>query len=202
LKATFLLGGTVPVPYEQRRQRRQQLAEKLPPGLRGRIALRNVEAVAQFSPETQQRLAESICRNVQIPAAIRFLKENPKATVAEIVEIAGKHRQAKKKDNQKSLERKNLTSFADLLQVCFPDMPRTTASAMAESEILSDVLDILCAQQVCFASKHVQSDLVVVVLCGLVRSTIERLNQIIAARTIYRQAIQQSGLTWPFTDDA
>lgn len=192
---------TVPVPYDQRRQRRQQLAEELPSGLRGRIALRNVETVAKFPPETQQRLAEAIRNDVQIPAAIRYLKENPEATVDQIVKNAGKRRQTVKKERQRSPETNHLTLLSDLLQTCFPDMPRPTADAMAGSELLSEVLGIVCAQQACFMSHHAQSDFVVVVLCGLVLSTIERLNQIIVTRTIYHQAIQQSGLPWPFTDD-
>ena len=190
----------MPVPYDQRRQRRQQLAEKLPVGLRGRIALRNVETVAKFSPETQQRLAKAIRKDVQIPAAVRFLKENPEAAVDEIVKAAGKRRQTEKKEQPESPEPKNLIFLADLLQVCFPDMPRATANAMAESDLLSEVLGIVCAQQVCIASNHAQSDFVIVVLCGLALATIERLNQIISAKTIYRQALQQSGLVWPFID--
>ena len=50
----------MPVPYAQRRQRRQQLAEKLHPSLREQIALRHIEAVSKFSPEVQSRLAEAI----------------------------------------------------------------------------------------------------------------------------------------------
>jgi len=120
--------------------------------------------------------------------------------VDEIVKVAGKPRQTEEKEQPESPKPENLTFLADLLQICFPDMPRTTADAMAGSELLSEVLGIVCAQQVCFVSNHAQSDFVVVVLCGLVLSTIERLNQIIATRAIYRQAIQQSGLQWPLVE--
>lgn len=188
----------MPIPYDQRRRRRQQLAEKLPLGLSGQIALRNIETVAKFPSETQQRLAEAINIGVRVPAAIQYLKENPEAAVDEIVKTAGKRKQTRTKGIQGSPEPNNLSILADLLQTCFPDMPRTTADAMAESELLSEVLGIVYAQQTCFESRHTQSDFVVVVLCGLVLATIERLNQIIPTRTIYRQSLQQSGVKWPF----
>ena len=190
----------MPVPYDQRRQRREKLAEELPPNLRKWVALRHVETVAKFPPEIQQRLIESIITGVRVPAAIRFLKENPETTVEEIVMAVGKRRQTENKGTQVSPEPNHLTFLANLLQTCFPDMPRATADAMAGSELLSEVLDVVCAQQTCFDSRHAQSDFVVVVLCGLALATIERLNQLISKRIIYRQALQQSGLEWPFLD--
>lgn len=188
----------MPVPYDQRRRQRQKLAEELPPDLQKRIALRHVETVAKFPPEAQQRLMEATNTGVRVPAAIRFLKENPEATVEEIVKAVGKRRQTTKKVIQASTEPNQLSLLADLLQTCFPDMPRTTANAMAESELLSEVLGIVSAQQACFESQHAQSDFVVVVLCGLALATIEHLNQTIPKRTIYRHAIQQSGVAWHF----
>ena len=187
----------MPVSYAKRRQRRQKLAEGFPPNLRGRIALRNVEFVAKFPPDVQQKLAEAIRDGIRIPAAIRYLQENPEAKVDEIVKNAGRRRQTENKRSQGFPETHQLTQLADLLQTCFPDMPRTTAEAMAGSVLLSEVLGIICAQQACFDSQHAQSDFVVVVLCGLALATIERLNQIIQKRTIYRQALQQSGVAWP-----
>jgi hypothetical protein len=192
----------MPVPYDQRRRRRQQLVEGLPPGLRGRIALRHVETVAKFSPLVQRRLVEAIAADVRVPAAIQFLKENPSATVDEIISRSQKTtnqcRQIARPGNQEPSNRNDLILLADLLQTCFPDMPRATAEAMAGSALLSEVLGIVCAQRICFGSHHAQSDFVIVVLCGLALSTIEQLKQIIPKRTIYYQALQQSGVEWPF----
>jgi hypothetical protein len=200
LKKSFQKGDTVPVPYDQRRRRREKLAEELPPDLRKWVALRHVETVAKFTPEIQQRLIEAISAGVRVPAAIRFLKENPETTVEEIVKVAGKRRQTEHKETQAFPEPNHLTFLTNLLQTSFPDMPRATASAMARSDLLSEVLAVVCAQQACYESQHVQSDFVVVVLCGLALATLERLNQIISKRMIYRQALQQSGLEWPFLD--
>jgi hypothetical protein len=70
---------------------------------------------------------------------------------------------------------------------------------MAESELLSEVLVVVHAQEVCLRSHHAQSEFVIVVLCGLVLRTIEQLNQMISKRRIYHQALQQSGVEWPFS---
>jgi hypothetical protein len=188
----------VPVPYNQRRRRREQLAEELLPDLRKWIALRHVETVVKFPPERQQRLAEAIKAGVRVPAAIRFLKEHPESPVDQIVRMAGRRKQTEKKGIQRSPEPDHLILLADLLQTCFPDMPQATANAMARTDLLSEIMGVICAQQVCLASSHAQSDFFIVVFCGLALETIERLNQIIRKKTIYRQALQQSGLEWPF----
>lgn len=192
----------MPVPYAQRRERRQQLAEGLHPSLRGRIASRHVETVSKFSSETQCRLAEAIDAGAKIPAAIQFLKENPDIAVDDIIskcqKTTSKPRQNEKQENQPAPDASDLAVLADLLQNCFPDMPQATAEAMAGSELLSEVLGIIHAQQVCFRSRHAQSDFVIVVLCGLALRNIELLKQIIPKRTIYHQAIQQSGVEWPY----
>ena len=192
----------MPVSYAQRRQRRQQLAKGLHPRLRGQIALRHIETVSKFSPESQCRLAEAIDAGIGIPAAIQFLKEKPAAMVDEIItqyqKATSKPRQNEKQENQSAPDANDGGVLADLLQTCFPDMPRPTAAAMAGSELLSEVLGIVHAQQVCFRSRHAQSDFVIVVLCGLALRNIEQLKQIIPERTIYHQALQQSGVAWPY----
>jgi hypothetical protein len=170
--------------------------------LQGRIALRHVETVAKFSPEAQHKLAEAINAGIGIPAAVQLLKENSSATVDEIIsrcqKTTSKHRQYAERENQPAPDACDLAVLAELLQNCFPDMPQATAEAMTRSELLSEVLDIVHAQEVCFRSRHAQSDFVIVVLCGLALRTIEQLKQIIPKRTIYQQALQQSGLEWPY----
>ncbi|MGD8750952.1 MAG: hypothetical protein PVG14_05990 [Anaerolineales bacterium] len=145
---------------------------------------------------------EAISTGARIPAAILYLKENPGATVDEIVskchKKTGKRTKLAAAGKRVSSTPQDLNKLADLLQVCFPDMPRSTAKAMAGSELLSEVLNIVGAQRACFESRHAESDFVVVVLCGLGLKTIDRLNQIIPKRLIYRQALQQSGVEWPY----
>ena len=192
----------MPISYDQRRQRRQQLAAGLHPELRERIALRHVEIVSKFSNESQGKLAEAIAAGVRIPAAIQFLKENPAATADEILSQcqlnSSRRHQTSQQADREIVAHSDLMRLADLLRTCFPDMPRVTAEAMAGSALLSEVLGLIHAQQTCLQSRHAQSDFVVVVLCGLALKNIEQLNYIIARHTIYQQALQQSGVAWPF----
>ncbi|MGD2157044.1 MAG: hypothetical protein PVG14_00180 [Anaerolineales bacterium] len=201
-KKSILEIDTMPIPYKERRRRRHKLVEELPPSLRDRIALRNVEAVTKFSSQTQEILAEALDAGIRISVVIPFLKENPDARVEEIIqacqETTDRPRPNAKKGNQTPPGTQDIATLADLLQTCYPDMPRMTAEAMAGSELLSEVLSIICAQRVCFESRHAESDFVVIVLCGLALRTIERLNQIIPKRPIYLQALQQSGVKWPY----
>lgn len=192
----------MPIPYTQRRQKRQQLAEELPPDLRDHIALRHVETVSKFSSDMHHRLAEAIAANVRIPAAIQFLKDNPNANTDQIIvncqKTTSNNGHNAKEEHPSSPEPKELAFLADLLQSCYPDMPKASAAAMVRSELLSEVLGIIRAQRTCFESSHSQSEFVVVVLCGLVLRTIEQLKQIISQRTVYQQALQQSGVEWPY----
>ena len=202
----------MPIPYAERRRRRKRLSEELPPGLRERIALRNVEAVAKLSLDSQKILAEALEIGVKIPAAIRYLRENPAAKVGEVVQVC---RKAKDKHENNAVSGGEIlpdlhdpsagsgeviAETADVLQYCFPDMPRMTAEAMARAELLSEVLNLMHAQRSCFEMHHLESDFVLVVLCGLVQKTTDRLNKIIHTKPVYKQALRQSGVDWPGID--
>ncbi len=94
------------------------------------------------------------------------------------------------------------SELTDLLAYCYPDMPRITAEAMAGSELMTGVLEIIRAQQACFAAPQTESDFVLVVLCGLALKTMECLDQLVSQKPVYHQALQQSGLHWPGLDGA
>ena len=77
---------TMPIPYTQRRKFRLKLIEQLPPALRGKIALRNIETFASFPAQARQSLENAVLAGLeQIPRAIRLLtpsrcpsgKDNP-----------------------------------------------------------------------------------------------------------------------------
>jgi hypothetical protein len=192
----------MPIPYAERRRRRQQLSEQLPPALQGRIALRNLEAVTKLPPKAQQTLAGALDLGIGAPAAIRYLLENFDATLDEVIQKCRKTTYERDRKTKRRIETltdtHDVAELAEILQFCFPDMPRITAEAMAGTELLSGVLGILRAERECFGSRHIESEFVVVALCGLMLKTLERINQILLERPIYRQALQQSGVEWPF----
>ena len=207
----------MPVPYTQRRRRREQLAAELSPELQGRITLRQVEAVSKFSPQTQRTLAAALEAGSRAPAAVAFLKEHPAALLEEVVQNC--RTQKRRRRRQKIMEAGKLhrdqdpaltpgsaseqgaaraaAELTDLLTYCYPDMPRLTAEAMAGSELMTGVLEIIRSQHACFAAPPAESDFVLVVLCGLAHKTVERLDRKVAEKPIYRQALQQSGVHWP-----
>ena len=204
----------MPIPYAERKKRRQALLQQLAPELRQRLALRHVEAVAKLTPEAQQTLAEALSAGLRrIPDAIATLKERPNASVEEVVRAcrdgrgAGfgqtrlhhtePSRVASKAAPTRSSADPNpgaLAELSELLQECFPGMPGMTARALAADELLSDVLDLVRARQACFRSKSIQSELVFVALCGLALRFIDELNRLMDSRPHYRGALEQSGI--------
>jgi hypothetical protein len=200
----------VPVPYAERKKRRQQLADELPPNLRGRIALRHVEAVSGFSPQTQRTLAEALEAGIRTPAAIAYLQEHPEALLAEVAGNCdtGKRRpegvkivdEGRPQSGTEADGEQAVTELTDLLAYCYPDMPQITAQAMATSELLAGVLGVIQAQEACLAAPQAESDFVLVVLCGLAQKTMARLDQLVSRKSAYRQALRQSGVPWPGVD--
>jgi transcription-repair coupling factor (superfamily II helicase) len=186
------------------------LADELPPDLRGRIALRHVEAVSQFSPQTQRTLAEVLATGIRAPAAIVFLKEHPEALLAEVVANCRTRKRRGKRvkimedgrpqSGSESDCESAVTELTDLLTYCYPDMPQITAQAMATSELLAGVLAVIRAQQACLATPQAESDFVLVVLCGLACKNLARLDQLVSQKPAYMQALQQSGVPWPGLD--
>ncbi len=119
--------------YQSKRERWQRMQEALPADLRPHVSLRNVEAVSALSPKAQARLAEAIRAGLKrLPRAIEQLKENADTPLAELLnptQVA---------DTQPKMElSKNIKEeLADLVQACYPDMPRVSAEALTEAEAM------------------------------------------------------------------
>ena len=76
---------TMPISYEKRREHRLKLVEQLPPALRGKIFLRNIEAFAALPDQARQTLEKAVQSGLtQIPNAIRLLKDNPHLSAEEL----------------------------------------------------------------------------------------------------------------------
>ena len=183
--------------YRSKRERWQRLLETLPAGLREHVSLRNVEAVATLPPQAQQRLAEAIAAGLKrLPQAVERLKANPDAAISEllhpfaqlIVESSYKPTQQTHKE------------LADLFQLCFPDMPRISAEALANSDVLEIARTTAHAHSQLLESNYLKTDFVMMVLYGLMRQTLERLEEVIEQTPTLRQAFDQSSLPWKPND--
>jgi hypothetical protein len=200
----------MPISYAERKKRRQALLQGLVPELRQRLALRHVEAVARLHQEAQRTLAEALSAGLGgIPEAIATLHEHPRASIEEVLQAGKDGRQkgslppspgAGSPGSPGDHDSEALAELSSLLQDCFPGMPGMTAEALAADELLTETLALVRGGQACLRSKSIQSELVFVVLCGLVLRWIEELNQLMVSRPHYRGALKQSGLSVKWLD--
>ncbi|MBI5295082.1 MAG: hypothetical protein HY869_06370 [Chloroflexi bacterium] len=179
--------------YSSKRGRWQRLSESLPAELRGQVSLRNVEAVAGLPPEAQARLAEALRAGLKrLPGALEQLRSDPNTPVADLLQPPVP---------PADWSPPNVPSdLADLIQQCFPDMPRVSAEALAESEVLDAARSIEQAHQQMFWCPHLRTDFVMLVLYGLMRQTLNRLEEIIEGTPALRQAFEQAPLPWKPND--
>jgi hypothetical protein len=184
--------------YQSKRERWQRLLETLPVNLREQVSLRNVEMVAALSPQGQARLAEAIQAGLKrLPRAVEQLKVNPNTSVTDLL---NPHAQSEPESSAPEFSTHIQNGIADLIQQCFPDMPRVSAEALANSDVLDIVRNIARAHQQSFESNHLRTDFVMLVTYGLLRQSLERLEEMIEQTPALRQAFDQGGQPWKPND--
>jgi hypothetical protein len=182
--------------YQSKRERWQRMLELLPAGLRDHVSLRNVEAVAALTPAGQERLKEAVQAGLKrLPRAVEQLRVNPETSVADLLNPPAQP------DPELPLQGSAITEqiqneLADLIQLCFPDMPRISAEALANADVLDIVRTMMRANHQLFTSTHLKTDFVLMALYGLMRQTLERLEEMIEDTPALRQAFDQSALPW------
>ncbi|MBX3038584.1 MAG: hypothetical protein KF758_16860 [Anaerolineales bacterium] len=184
--------------YQSKRERWQRLMDTLPVGLRNHVSLRNVEAVAGLPIQAQERLVEAIAAGLKrLPRAIEQLKTNPDTAIADLLNPPI---QTKSEPAQQGTQSIVYKEVADLIQQCFPKIPRVSAEALANAEVMEIARTIAQAHHQLFKSKHLHTDFVMMTVYGLLRQTLERLEEMIAASPALQQAIQQGHLPWKPND--
>ena len=186
--------------YQSKRERRQRLLESLPVGLRGQVSLRIAEAVAALTPQAQERLLEAIQSGLKrLPRAVEQLRVNPDTLVADLLNPPA---QPETKagllttDTPEQIQ----NELADLIQQCFPDMPRVSAEALANSDVMDVARTTADAHRQLLKSSHLRTDFVLMTLYGLMRQSLERLEELIEDTPALRQAFNQSALPWKPND--
>jgi hypothetical protein len=177
--------------YQSKRERWERLQMALPADLRPHVSLRNVEAVSALSPKAQARLAEAVRAGLKrLPRAIEQLRENADTPLAELLDptrVADAQSQGEfSKDVQSEL--------ADLVQACYPDMPRVSAEALTEAEAMHVAGKVAEAFAAVFASHHLKADFVLVLVYALVAQSLDRLETLIADTPAAQQVLAQSDL--------
>ena len=176
--------------YQSKQERRQRLLESLPEGLRPHVSVRNIEAVAALSPLAQTRLLEAVQAGLKrLPRAIEQLRANPETSVADLLDPPA---QSETELPVQSVSSSTGQAVADLIQECFPDMPRVSAEALADADVMQVVRSVAEIHQQVFKSNHVKTDFVMLTLYGLMRQTLERLEEMIEETPALRQAFEKT----------
>ena len=177
--------------YQSKRERWQRLKEALPASLRPHVSLRNVEAVSALSPKAQAHLTEAIQAGLRrLPRAIEQLRENADTPLAELLNPT----QSADIQFQGKFSKEAQCELADLVQACYPDMPRVSAEALAVAEAMQVAGEVTRAFGAMFTSKHLKADFVLVVLYALVVGALDRLEALIAEAPAVQQVLAQSDL--------
>jgi hypothetical protein len=182
--------------YQSKQDRRRRLLDALPAGLREHVSIRNIEAVAALSPPAQERLAEAVQAGLRkLPRAVEQLRIDPNTSVADLLNPPVQIRPAAGLSSQEIPE--NIKrDLADLIQQCFPNMPRLSAEALAEAEVMGIVQQFAHVHSLIFQSGHLRTDFVLMSLYGLARQTVEHLEDVIEQSPALRQAFEQGDLPW------
>lgn len=179
--------------YQAKRERWQRLLESLPARLREHVSLRNAEAVAALPAKAQERLAEAINSGLKrLPRAVEQLRLDPDTSVAELLRppVVSDARETAQVPGEVQKE------LAGLIQSCFPDMPRISAEALAEAEAMDMARQIVRLHTSLFQSDHLRTDFVMMVVYGLMRQSLERLDDLLDENPALRQRLVQSDLPW------
>jgi hypothetical protein len=86
------------------------------------------------------------------------------------------------------------SELADLVQACYPDMPRVSAEALTEAEAMHVAGKLSEAFDAVFASRHLKADFVLIVVYALVAQSLDRLETLIADTPAAQQVLAQSDL--------
>jgi hypothetical protein len=185
--------------YASKRERWQRLLDALPDNLRGHISLRNVEAVSALPPQAQQTLADSIQAGLKrLPRAVEILGQSPDIGVSELLQaISAANSATARPVCVLAVTCAARRQLADLIQLCYPDMPRLSAESLAEAESLSEVLQVAAAHEAAFNSPRLRSDFVLVILHACLAQALEGLEKKLAENPAWQQAVSKSGVFHP-----
>jgi len=186
--------GRMSETYQSKQERRQRLLESLPASLRPHVSVRNIEAMAALSTQAQARLLEAIHAGLKrIPRAIDQLRANPDTSVADLLNPHSQPVTEILIQTDSSIVQQEV---ADLIQQCFPDMPRVSAEALADADVMQVVRSVAKTHQQVFKFSHIKTDFVMLTLYGLIRQTLEQMEEIIEDTRALRQAFDQGELPW------
>jgi hypothetical protein len=182
--------------YQSKRKRWKRLQAELPDDLRPHISLRNVDAVSKLPPHVQACLAEAIEFGLKsLPQAIKALQENPALSVSDLLGTPPATL-TETEPIEPDLPQEVREEMADLIQLCYPDMPRLSAEALTEADAMQALGVLTGSLLQVFASFHIKSDFVMVVFYTLLRDAQGRVETLIDETPAAQAALAQSDLPY------
>jgi hypothetical protein len=200
----------MPVDYNKRREQRRKMAEQLPPSLWEKVSLRNIEAVCKLPPQARETLATTLDAGLQsIPAAIRYMRENPDASVEEIFKVREQDGRKEQDSHSHILPTSvpfhprppntgDVAALADIYQFAHPSSHRIAAEAWAGAPQRYELAVLARAWRELIErpANSPRSETVIVVACAFLVKAEEQLSKLIAERLVYQQALCMSGVPW------
>lgn len=182
--------------------RRRTLREAFPPPL-NQIALRHVDSVAALDDERKLILSRAI-QKTDLRYAATFIDVLNKGAVLiqnedDLIALVPS---PNAKETKKSIGKTNVSEsnpadtdyLVNLLLKCYPDMPRTSANALARAPVMEGPLQVVQATR--NAMNKAGSDFAVITLFTLFEEKSIELKKLINANSAYVKAIQLSRPNW------
>lgn len=179
-------------------KRRRQIRESLPAPL-NEIPLRHVERVHAL-PERQQAILAAVLARLGVRClgnCLTILKSSSVAIeseddLIERLQRARKPYHGKRGSPEGTADDRD--HLATLLRTCYPDMPESTAQALAASDVMLASLSVVTSTRQ--ALEEATSDFVVTALYTLLEERLHALEQILNSNPAFAKAIQRSRPDW------
>lgn len=178
-------------------KRRRQIRESLPAPL-NEMPLRHVDSVHAL-PERQQAVLAAVLarRGVQfLGDCLTILKSSGESIESEddLIERLQPTRKPYREQGLRQSTVEDRDHLAKLLRTCYPDMPESSARALAASEVMSASLAVVTSTRQ--ALEGAKSDFVVTALYSLLEERLHALEQMMGSNPAFVKAIQRSRPDW------
>jgi len=182
--------------------RRRTLRDGFPHPL-NQIALRHVDSVAALS-DTQRLILSKAVQKSSLRDAAAYIDalnqqgiqiQNEDDLVALIPTLpVKKAEKANGHTNTNGVNTVDTDCLTNLLLKCYPDMPRTSANALARADVMEAPLQVVRATR--NAIEKTNSDFVVITLFTMFEEKLNELKDLINANPAFIKAIQLSRPNW------
>jgi len=191
---------------DNKARRRRRLRQTFPAPL-DQVAIRHVDAIQSLNGNQRTILARAIAQTsmANIPKCLAAIKNSAESFQSEtdlivLLDLAETLTAETAEDSSsgeapgQEIEGVEMDYLASLLLKCYPDMPQTTADALAGSDVLAPSLQAVAATGL--ALRDAKADFVITALYTLFEQKLDEIEQIIASNPAFIKAMQLSHPDW------